>query len=126
VLKVILSKTAFASTSNDYKTNFTILYRASASDPWQLATTDSSSPTDPSLTVGNFNLLTITGSGATSSSLTYHFSAPGEYAFRNTGVQNGTGCTGGGCYTCARVDVEFYDATFGVASPACVDCTGPL
>jgi len=125
-LKVILSKTAFASTSNDYKTNFTILYRASASDPWQLATTDSSSPTDPSSTVGNFNQLDVTGSGIASASLTYHFSAVGEYAFRNTGVQNGTGCTGGGCYTCARVDVEFYDATFGVASPACVDCTGPL
>jgi len=129
-LKVTLSKTAYASTENDYRTNFTILYRPSSSDPWQLATTDSSSPTAPSSTVGNFNQLDITGSGIASSSLTYHFSAVGEYAFRNNGVQNGTGCSVSGCYTCARVDVDFYDAINGPGQTGCPGtadpCTGPL
>ncbi len=126
-IKITLSKTAFASTENDYSTNFTILYRASASDSWQLATTDATSPTDPSSAVGNFNQLDVTGSGIASAQLTYYFSVVGEYAVRTNGVYS-VGCTA--CTTCARVDVEFYDAINGPGQTGCPGtadpCTGPL
>jgi hypothetical protein len=126
-IKITLSKTAFASTNNDYSTNFTILYRASASDSWQLATADATSPTAPSSAVGNFNQLDVTGSGIASSQLTYYFSVAGEYAVRTNGVYS-VGCTA--CTTCARVDVEFYDAINGPGQTGCPGtadpCTGPL
>tara|TARA_A100001201_G_scaffold34273_2_gene36542 strand:- start:7262 stop:12259 length:4998 start_codon:yes stop_codon:yes gene_type:complete len=122
-IEAILSKTAFASPDNTYTTNFTILYRATAADPWQLATAAPSSPTNPGVAVGNYNLLTVVGTGASSASLTYHFAATGEYAVRNNGVRS-VGCTA--CSTCARFEVNFYDATFGATAAPCVDCVGPL
>ncbi len=122
-IEAILSKTAFASPDNTYTTNFTILYRPTSADPWQLATADASSPTNPGVAVGNYNLLTVLGTGASSASLTYYFAAVGEYAVRNNGVRS-VGCTA--CSTCARFEVNFYDATFGATAAPCIDCVGPL
>jgi len=123
VIQAILEKQAFASPDNTYQTNFTILYRATAADPWQLATAAPSSPTNPGVAVGNYNLLNVLGTGASSASLTYHFAATGEYAVRNNGIRT-VGCTA--CSTCARFEVNFYDATFGATAAPCVDCVGPL
>jgi hypothetical protein len=105
---------------------YTILYRATAVDTWQIATADASSPTNPGSAVGGFNSLAVNLSGAVQSEQTYYFSAPGEYAVRTNGVHNGNGCQVSGCYTCARVDVNFYDALYGPAAAACTDCNGPL
>ena len=45
----------------------------------------------------------------------------------DVGVHNGNGCNVSGCFTCARVDVNFYDAIYGPVAPAgCADCDGPL
>ena len=124
-IKPVLSKGATAASPSEYKTNFTILYRATAADPWQLAQCDVGSPAQPAGgTVGNFNLLTVLGAGATSASLEYNFSIQGEYAVRNNGVY-GVGCQVSGCYTCARFDVEYYDAQTGAVGN-CVTCLGPL
>lgn len=121
----ILSKSAFASTDNEYKTNFTILYRATAADAWQLATCLAGSPSQPAGgAVGNFNLLTVLGTGSTTASLTYFFENIGEYAVRNNGVHS-IGCTA--CSTCASFTVNYYDATFGGTISPCTTCSvGPL
>ena len=98
-IKAMLVKGATAS-STDFETNYTILYRANASANWQLAQPCSScggdatvnSPTNPGGTVGNYNSLSTTGSGAVTASTTYYFDTPGEYVLRNTRV-SGPGCT---------------------------------
>ena len=113
---VKLTKIATASAA-DFNTNFTILYRASSTDPWQLAT-DSSS-----VVVGNFVLLEVFGTGASTDSVTYQFNTPGEYAFRNNGVR-GPGCTS--FAGDATVKVEFFDSGVGATVNPCADCTGPL
>ena len=134
-IEVKLEKSAFVNPDNLYKTNFTILFRASSSDLWSLATTDSSDPTLAGGVVsngfdldaaGNQNILEVSGTGAGSQTKTFLF--PGgqdfEYAVRNNGVY-GVGCSV--CDTCASFTVNFYDA--GVGSPqGCPGtlCLGPL
>jgi hypothetical protein len=125
-IQVVLSKTPTSGGFDAYNTEYTILYRATAVDTWQIATADASSPTNPGSAVGGFNSLAVNLSGAVQSEQTYYFSAPGEYAVRTNGVHNGNGCQVSGCYTCARVDVNFYDALYGPAAAACTDCNGPL
>ncbi len=128
-IKVTLSKTAFVSTENEYETDFTILYRPSASDPWQLATYDQVNGGGSSSVIGNLNNLSVSGTGASSTSFIYEFSNTGEYAVRNNGVRS-TGCTS--CTTCAEFKVDFYDATTyvypaeGPPAVPCTDCDGPL
>ena len=125
-IQVVLSKTPTSGGFDAYNTEYTILYRATAVDTWQIATADALSPTNPGSAVGGFNSLAVNLSGAVQSEQTYYFSAPGEYAVRTNGVHNGNGCQVSGCYTCARVDVNFYDALYGPAAVACTDCDGPL
>jgi len=125
-----LTKSATAASPSEYRTNFTILYRATPTDPWQLATCDVGSPAQPAGgVVGNFNLLTVLGAPGAVAALAYNFSTPGEYAVRNNGVYS-VGCTG--CNTCARFDVDYYDAnSVGPAPGVCptslgFQCVGPL
>ena len=126
-IAVSLSKSPTALGFDTYVTEYTILYRATAGDVWQIATADASSPLNPGSSVGGFNNLTVNVSGASTATATYYFSAVGEYAVRTNGVHNGNGCNVSGCYTCARVDVNFYDAVYGPVAPAgCADCDGPL
>ena len=113
---VKLTKIATASAA-DFNTNFTILYRASSTDAWQLAT-DSSS-----VVVGNFVQLQVFGSGGSTDSATYQFNTPGEYAFRNNGVR-GPGCTS--FAGDATVKVEFFDSGVGATLVPCTACTGTL
>ncbi len=128
-IKVTLSKTAFVSTENEYETDFTILYRSSALDPWQLATYDQVNGGGSSSVIGNLNNLSVSGTGASSTSFIYEFSNTGEYAVRNNGVRS-TGCTS--CTTCAEFKVDFYDATTyvypaeGPPAVPCTGCDGPL
>ncbi len=118
-----LTKSATAASPSTYKTNFTILYRPTPSDPWVIATCDVGSPAQPAGgTIGNFNLLEVTGAGGAVANLAYNFSAVGEYAVRNNGVYS-VGCTG--CTTCARFDVQYYDALTGSIGN-CITCLGPL
>ena len=124
-IQAVLTKTATVSPDNEYKTNFTILYRATPTDAWALATCLPTSPAQPlGGTVGNFNLLEVVGAGGATASLTYYFENVGEYAVRNNGVYS-IGCTA--CSTCAEFTVDYYDALQAqpVAAP-CVDCLGPL
>ena len=124
-IQAVLTKTATVSPDNEYKTNFTILYRATPTDAWTLATCLPTSPAQPlGGTVGNFNLLEVVGAGGATASLTYYFENVGEYAVRNNGVYS-VGCTA--CSTCAEFTVDYYDALQAqpVAAP-CVDCLGPL
>lgn len=125
-----LTKTNTAASPSEYRTNFTILYRATPTDSWQLATCDVGSPAQPAGgVVGNFNLLTVVGAPGASAISAYNFSTPGEYAVRNNGVYS-VGCTG--CSTCARFDVDYYDAnSVGPAPGVCqgslgFECIGPL
>ncbi len=125
-----LTKSVTAASPSEYRTNFTILYRATPTDPWQLATCDVGSPAQPAGgVVGNFNLLTVLGAPGAVAALAYNFSTPGEYAVRNNGVYS-VGCTG--CNTCARFDVDYYDAnSVGPAPGVCptslgFQCVGPL
>lgn len=122
-IQCILSKGATAASPSQYTTDFTILYRPTAADPWQLATYDQVNGGGVPGVVGNLNSLTVLGAAATSTSFIFDFSAVGEYAVRNNGVR-GVGCTG--CTTCAEFKVDFYDATFGATIAPCVDCIGPL
>ena len=124
-IEVSLSKTPTALGFDTYVTEYTILYRPTALDTWQIATADASSPLNPGSGVGGFNNLTVNVSGASTATATYYFSAPGEYAVRTNGVHNGNGCSASGCFTCARVDVNFYDALTG-APGGCGTCNGPL
>ena len=129
-IQVVLSKTATTGTQHTYNTEYTILHRATPADTWSIATADLSSPTNPGTGVGGFNALTVNVSGAVQSEQTYYFSATGEYAVRTNGVHNGNGCNSGACFTCARVDVNFYDATTGSVGN-CASCNqatgaGPL
>ena len=129
-IKAMLVKGATAS-STDFQTNYTILYRANASANWQLAQPCSScggdatvnSPTNPGGTVGNYNSLSTTGSGAVTASTTYYFDTPGEYVLRNTRV-HGPGCTSfaGDC----TFEAEYWDVTTGSGGSPCTACTGPL
>ncbi|GAG84723.1 unnamed protein product, partial [marine sediment metagenome] len=125
-----LTKSATAASPSTYKTNFTILYRPTPSDPWVIATCDVGSPAQPAGgTIGNFNLLEVTGAGGAVATQAYNFSAVGEYAVRNNGVHS-VGCTG--CTTCARFDVDYYDAnSIGPGTGVCIgalgfECVGPL
>ena len=125
-----LTKSATAASPSTYKTNFTILYRPTPADAWVIATCDVGSPAQPAGgTIGNFNLLEVTGAGGAVALLAYNFSAIGEYAVRNNGVYS-VGCTG--CTTCARFDVEYYDAnSIGPGTGVCIgalgfECVGPL
>ena len=125
-----LTKTVTAASPSEYRTNFTILYRATPVDAWQLATCDVGSPAQPGGgVVGNFNLLTVLGAAGATATLAYNFSTPGEYAVRNNGIYS-VGCTG--CNTCARFDVDYYDAnSTGPAPGVCqgslgFECVGPL
>ena len=122
-IECILSKGVTAASPSEYTTDFTILYRPTAADPWQLATYDQVNGGGVPGVVGNLNSLTVLGAAATSTSFIFDFSAVGEYAVRNNGVR-GVGCTG--CTTCAEFKVDFYDATFGATIAPCVDCIGPL
>jgi len=79
-------------------------------------------PTFP-VVVGNFVLLEVFGTGASTDSATYQFNTPGEYAFRNNGVR-GPGCTS--FAGDATVKVEFFDSGVGATVNPCADCTGPL
>ena len=125
-IEVSLSKTATVGTQHTYATEYTILYRPTPADTWQIATADASSPTNPGATVGGFNNLTVNVSGASTATATYYFSATGEYAVRTNGVHNGNGCNVSACFTCARTDVNFYDALYGPVGAPCSDCDGPL
>ncbi|MHC5057860.1 MAG: hypothetical protein ACYTKD_24600 [Planctomycetota bacterium] len=122
-IECILSKSATAASPSEYTTDFTILYRPTATDPWQLATYDQVNGGGVPGTIGNLNSLTVVGGAATSTSFVFDFSAVGEYAVRNNGVR-GVGCSG--CTTCAEFKVDFYDATFGATVAPCIDCVGPL
>jgi hypothetical protein len=124
-IKVALSKTATIGTQHTYNTEYVILYRANSGDIWQIATADSSSPTNPGTATGGFNSLQVNLSGAQVSQQEYYFSAVGEYAVRTNGVHNGDGCSVSACFTCARVDVDFYDASTGAIGD-CNTCNGPL
>ena len=88
-----------------YKTNFTILYRATSGTAWQLATCEVGSPGLPAGgVVSNFEPLTVSGTAAVTETRTYHFTNTGEYAVRNNGIYNGDGCQAApGCYTCAEI-----------------------
>ena len=123
-IAISLSKSATALGFDTYVTEYTILYRATPGDTWQIATADASSPLNPGSPVGGFNNLTVNVSGASTATATYYFSAVGEYAVRTNGVHNGNGCNVSGCFTCARVDVDFYDAINGPGG--CATCSGPL
>ena len=70
--------------------------------------------------------MTVNVSGASTATATYYFSATGEYAVRTNGVHNGNGCNVSACFTCARTDVNFYDALYGPVGAPCSDCDGPL
>ena len=125
-----LTKSATAASPSTYKTNFTILYRPTPTDAWVIATCDVGSPAQPAGgTIGNFNLLEVTGAGGAVANLAYNFSAVGEYAVRNNGVYS-VGCTA--CTTCARFDVDYYDAnSVGPGTGVCIgalgfECEGPL
>ena len=125
-----LTKSATAASPSTYKTNFTILYRPTPTDSWVIATCDVGSPAQlAGGTVGNFNLLEVTGAGGAVANLAYNFSAVGEYAVRNNGVYS-VGCTA--CTTCARFDVDYYDAnSVGPGTGVCIgalgfECEGPL
>ena len=127
ILQIVptLTKGVTVSPDNTYNTNFTILYRPTATDPWQLAVCDAGSPAQPAGgTVGNFNLLTVLGGGGAVATQAYNFSAVGEYAVRNNGVY-GVGCTACSTALCARFDVQYYDALTG-STGSCVTCVGPL
>ena len=124
-IQVVLSKTVTTGGFDNYDTEYTILHRATAGDVWQIATADISSPTNPGTGVGGFNFLGLNLSGAQQSSQTYYFSATGEYAVRTNGIHGGNGCQIAGCFTCARVDVNFYDALTGSVGN-CSTCAGPL
>ena len=128
-IKVNLVKAVTAS-SADFSTNYTILYRTSAASNWELAQPCAScggaavnSPTSPGGTVGNHNLMEVSGAGSATASTTYYFDTPGEYVVRNTRV-HGPGCTSfaGNC----TFKVEYWDVTTGSGGSACTACTGPL
>ncbi len=131
-IEVNLDKGITAASPSEYKTNFTILYRANSAAAWQLATCEVGSPSLPAGgVISNFEPLTVSGAGSTTQTRTYHFTNAGEYVVRNNGVYNGNGCTvAPGCYTCAEFTVNFYDATENPSSPGwvdnCTNCTGPL
>ena len=129
-IKAIFSKGVTAGVA-DFSTQYTILWRASAADAWELASPCSScggdatvnSPTNPGGTVGSFNTMTVTGAGSATASTTYYFDNPGEYILRNNYV-GGPGCTSYG--TAASFKGEFWDVTTGETLNPCADCTGPL
>jgi hypothetical protein len=131
-IKCYLTKSVTAPSPSNYDTDFTILYRPSSSDPWQLATYDQVNGGGTSGVIGNLNNLSVSGAGAAESALIFEFSNTGEYAVRNNGVR-GIGCTDfGACTTCAEFKVEFYDATTyvypaeGPPAGPCAACVGPL
>ncbi len=123
-IQAILTKSVTTGTQHTYKTNFTIVYRATSSDAWQLATCLVGSPSQPAGgTVGNFNELEVLGSGATTASITYFFQNVGEYAVRNNGL-HGVGCNN--CDSCAEFTVNYYDAQQAQPVIPCTECLGPL
>ena len=123
-IQAILTKSVTTGTQHTYKTNFTIVYRPTSTDAWQLATCLVGSPSQPAGgTVGNFNLLQVVGSGATTASITYFFQNVGEYAVRNNGL-HGVGCNN--CDSCAEFTVNYYDAQQAQPVNGCTDCLGPL
>ena len=123
-IQAILTKSATTGTQHTYKTNFTIVYRPTSSDAWQLATCLVGSPSQPAGgTVGNFNELEVLGPGATTASITYFFQNVGEYAVRNNGL-HAVGCNN--CDSCASFTVNYYDAQQTQPVLPCIECLGPL
>ena len=123
-IQTILTKSVTTGTQHTYKTNFTIVYRPTSADAWALATCLAGSPSQPAGgVVGNFNLLQVLGSGATTASITYFFQNAGEYAIRNNGI-HGVGCNN--CNSCASFTVNYYDAQQAQPVNGCTDCLGPL
>jgi hypothetical protein len=123
-IQAILTKSATTGTQHTYKTNFTIVYRPTSSDAWQLATCLVGSPSQPAGgTVGNFNELEVLGPGATTASITYFFQNVGEYAVRNNGL-HAVGCNN--CDSCAEFTVNYYDAQQAQPVLPCTECLGPL
>ena len=129
-IKAVFTKIVTAAVA-DFTTQYTILWRASAADAWQLASPCAScggdasvnSPTNPGGTVGSFNTMSVTGAGTATASTTYYFDTPGEYILRNNYV-GGPGCTS---YTgAASFKGEYWDVTTGATGSPCTACTGPL
>ena len=135
VIQAILSKTATSSTQNEYKTNFTILYRATPSASWGIAVCMVNSPAQPAGgQIDNFNLLKVSGFPVDEQLKEYHFDIPGEYAVRNNGVYTGGGSQGSACFqcpACARFDVDYFDLNQPGATgcpstlPTADPCSGP-
>ena len=123
-IEVILTKFAIPNNgfTQEYKTNYLIVHRASASDPWLPATyirkydNNGGATPQPSEdlaggTVGSAEELfpIVTSNTQTVHKVRYDFSAPGEYALRNNGVY-GAGCAQVNCVN-TNFTVNFYDAT---------------
>ena len=152
-IEVILEKFAFPFTgsSQNFETDYLMVYRPTSSDPWTPATYTASYNNN-----GGSGAIVVTGSGVVNSFsslnpintnntntihiVRYDFAQAGEYAVRNNGVR-GVGCTA----SCTDVEfrVNFYDATqfpydpslqpptdaaFNSGPPAspCVNCNGAL
>jgi len=108
-------------------TNYTIIYRATSSDPWQQATPTAvvghPSPTLPGVAVGVETLTTPGANAEEEVNALYFFDTPGEYVVRNNGF----------VVTPADPDahafmIDFWDAREGTITgilTECADCTGP-
>jgi hypothetical protein len=151
-IEVILEKFAypFAGLSQNFDTDYLIVYRPTSSDPWVPATYTASydnnggSGPNPvasgSGVVNSFSSLSPLNTNNTNTIhiVRYDFNQLGEYAVRNNGIR-GVGCNTG----CAEIEfrVNFYDATqfpydtsvtgdarfnSGPPSAACLDCNGAL
>ena len=128
-IRITLSKGVTAASPSTFNTDFTILFRATAADPWQLATYDQVNGGGVSATIGNLNNISVSGGAANTTADVFEFSTPGEYVVRNNGVR-GVGCT----QFCTDVEfkVDWYDATtyvypaIGPPAAPCTACNGPL
>ena len=128
-IRVTLSKGATAVSPSTFATDFTILFRQTATDPWQLATYDQVNGGGVSGVIGNLNNISVSGGPANTTAAVFEFSTPGEYVVRNNGVR-GIGCT----QFCpdAEFKVNWYDATtyvypaVGPPGAPCTACNGPL
>ena len=109
-------------------TNYTIIYRATDSDPWQAATPSAiangdpaDSPNSPGTPIG---VVTSTTPGAAASeeeTQLYFFDTPGEYVVRNNGFVVTPGQPAAHAFM-----VNFWDAHEGTrGGTECTDCTGP-
>jgi len=106
-------------------TNYTIIYRATDSDPWQQATPTAvvghPSPTKPGLPVGVETLTTDGAIASEEATALYFFDTPGEYVVRNNGFVITPGQPAAHAFM-----INFWDAHEGTrGGTECVDCTGP-